>query len=119
VAAGLAGLMSSGSGAGSQGPPTAKETGSYTNTHESGKTYSGKGSRERSQVSGRRIEKTTGDKHTATEWAPASDDTEAFKHEARRIEQEGGPRDPNNHNKIESPGKNCSMEKRNDAGFPE
>ena len=33
-----------------------KESGSYTNTHESGKTYDGKGGRERSQQSGRRVE---------------------------------------------------------------
>jgi RHS repeat-associated protein len=37
-----------------------KETGSYTNTHESGKTYDGKGDRTRSQDSGKRIEKQTG-----------------------------------------------------------
>ncbi len=90
-----------------QGPKTAasKETGSYTNTHESGKTYSGKGSRERSQVSGRRVEKQTGDTHVATEWKRAPNSTQAFKDEAKRIQQHGGARGSQNYNKIESPGK--------------
>jgi RHS repeat-associated protein len=104
VAAGVRGLTQAmmSKGPGSSG---AKETGSYTNTHASGKTYSGKGSRERSQVSGRRVEKETGDQHVATEWNKAPSKTEAFKEEARRIEQMGGPRNPQNYNKIESPGK--------------
>jgi len=34
-----------------------EEVGSYTNLHESGRTYSGKGTRARSQASGRRIER--------------------------------------------------------------
>lgn len=76
-----------------------------TNTHASGKTYSGKGSRERSQVSGRRVEKETGDQHVATEWTKSQNKTDAFKDEARRIEQMGGPRNPQNYNKIESLGK--------------
>jgi hypothetical protein len=104
IAAGIRGLtqamMSNGPSSGS-----AKEAGSYTNTHVSGKTYSGKGSRERSQVSGRRVEKETGDQHVATEWTKSPNKPEAFKDEARRIEQMGGPRNPQNYNKIESPGK--------------
>lgn len=82
-----------------------KETGSYTNTHASGKTYSGKGSRERSQTSGERVEKQTGDKHTATDWTPSTNDREAFKDESRRIDAKGGPSSTSNHNQIESPGK--------------
>lgn len=82
-----------------------KETGSYTNFHESGKTYSGKGGRARSQVSARRIEKETGDKHTATEWRAASSDREAFKQESGRIDANGGPKSGSNYNKMESPGK--------------
>ncbi|MDC3955821.1 hypothetical protein [Polyangium jinanense] len=81
------------------------ETGSYTNTHASGKTYDGKGSRERSQVSGRRIERKTGDQHVATDWRPAPNGEEAFKEEARRLQEHGGPARPDNYNKIESPGK--------------
>lgn len=85
--------------------PKTAEQGSYTNTHASGKTYSGKGSRERSQRSGRRVEKETGDTHTATEWSRANDSNSAFKDEARRIEQHGGAKGPENYNRIESPGK--------------
>jgi hypothetical protein len=82
-----------------------KETGSYTNTHESGKTYSGKGDRARSQASGKRVEQQTGDKHTATDWTASPNGREAFKDESRRIDANGGANSSNNHNKIESPGK--------------
>jgi RHS repeat-associated protein len=85
---------------------TGKETGSYTNIHESGKTYSGKGDRARSQASGQRIEKETGDKHTATEWKSSNNEREAFKEESRRIDESGGPKSPSNYNQRESPGKN-------------
>lgn len=81
-----------------------KETGSYTNTHESGKIYSGMGSRKRSQESGRRVEKETKDKHIATDWDKSPDRRSAFKDESRRIDQAGGVRSQNNYNKIESPG---------------
>lgn len=82
----------------------AKETGSYTNIHESGREYHGKGSRARSQVSGRRVEAETGDKHVATDWKASSSDQQAFVDEAKRIEQGGGVKSPNNYNKINSPG---------------
>ncbi|WP_197433949.1 hypothetical protein [Agrobacterium vitis] len=81
-----------------------KETGSYKNTHESGKTYNGMGGRQRSQISGSRVEKETGDKHIATEWSESSDRRSAFKDESRRIDQAGGVKSPDNYNKIESPG---------------
>jgi hypothetical protein len=83
----------------------AKETGSYTNLHESGRTYSGKGDRERSQISGRRVEKETGDRHIATDWTPSADSRTAFKDESRRIDANGGVKSDTNYNKIESPGK--------------
>lgn len=96
--------------------PTSKsrETGSYTNTHESGKTYSGKGSRERSQESGRRVEKETGDKHTATDWTKSPDSRGAFKDESQRMDQTGGPKSTDNYNKIESPG---SKYRSQDEGY--
>jgi RHS repeat-associated protein len=83
-----------------------RESGSYTNTHGSGKTYSGKGGRARSQNSGKNIEKKTGDKHTTTDWEPSANDREAFKNESRRLDANGGAKSPSNYNKIESPGKN-------------
>ena len=82
-----------------------KETGSYTNTHESGKKYHGKGDRARSQQSGKDKEKESGDRHVATDWTPSSDDREAFKDEARRIQEDRGVSNPDNFNKINSPGK--------------
>jgi hypothetical protein len=81
------------------------DTGSYTNTHESGKTYDGKGGKQRSQDSGKRVEKETGDKHVATDWTPAKNSREAYKDESRRLDSHGGPNSPNNYNKRESPGK--------------
>ncbi len=90
---------------GAEGPSKPKESGSYTNTHESGKTYDGKGSRERSQESGRRVEGETGDKHTATDWTPAKDSREGFQQESKRLDSNGGSKSDANYNKIESPGK--------------
>jgi RHS repeat-associated protein len=87
-----------------------KESGSYTNTHESGKTYDGKGGRERSQESGKRVEAETGDKHVATDHTSAPNNREAFKDESRRLDSNGGAKSPDNHNKIESPGKKYRKE---------
>ena len=92
-------------GTGNSAAAPTKQTGSYTNTHESGKTYDGKGGKERSQESGRRVEKETGDRHTATDWTPASTPKDALKQESVRLDSHGGPKSPDNHNKIESPGK--------------
>ena len=90
--------------------PAKREVGSYTNTHESGKTYDGKGDRERSQESGRRIEKETGDRHIATEFTPAESPREAFKQESQRLDSHGGPKSDSNHNKIDSPGKKMRIQ---------
>ena len=79
--------------------------GSYTNTHASGKTYSGKGDQARSQASGKRVEKATGDKHVATDHTSSSSDRESFKDESRRIDANGGVGSSRNHNQAESPGK--------------
>jgi RHS repeat-associated protein len=92
------------------GEAARKETGSYTNTHESGKTYDGKGSRERSQESGRRVEAETGDKHTSTDWTPAQSSRDAFKQEAKRLDSNGSSKSDSNYNKIESPGKKMLQE---------
>ncbi len=81
-----------------------REPGSYTTMHESGKVYEGKGPRVRSELSGRRIEKETGDKHVATHWEQAESDREAFKQESRKLENSGGAKSDKTHNKIDSPG---------------
>ncbi|MBK6519284.1 MAG: hypothetical protein IPG04_35390 [Polyangiaceae bacterium] len=93
----------------------ARQTGSYTNLHKSGKKYHGKGPRSRSQKSGRRVERETGDPHIGTEWSPASSEREAFKQESRRIDQDGGWDSPLNYNRKESPGKRL---RRDDGEFP-
>ena len=82
-----------------------KQTGSYTNTHASGKTYVDKGSRQRSQKSGRREARRNDDPHVATDWTPADNNREAFKQESRRLDAEGGPSSSSNYNRIEQPGK--------------
>jgi RHS repeat-associated protein len=83
----------------------AKETGSYTNTHASGTTYHGKGSRARSQASGRREAKISNDQHVATDWQSATSKREAFKQESLRLDGDGGPSSVSNYNRIEQPGK--------------
>jgi RHS repeat-associated protein len=88
----------------------AKEEGSYTNTHESGKTYSGKGSRQRSQQSGRRQARENDDPHVATDWTPTETTRDAFKEESCRIDANGGVDSPSNYNKVESPGKRFRIE---------
>ena len=40
-----------------------------------------------------------------TDWEPAANDREAFKAEARRMAEDGGPNPAKNYNKINSPGK--------------
>jgi hypothetical protein len=86
------------------------ETGSYTNTHASGKTYSGKGSRRRSQTSGRRKARTYNDEHVATDWTPAPNYREAYKAESRRIDANGGKSSTSNYNIKESPGRKYRQE---------
>ena len=86
-----------------------KQTGSYTNIHQSGKVYHGKGDRARSQESGQEKADKYNDPHIATEWKPASNDRAAFKDEARRLrgDNNGGPnghRNGNNYNQRASPG---------------
>jgi hypothetical protein len=80
-------------------------TGSYTNTHASGKTYDGKGDPSRADASAKRIEKQTGDPAVKTETRTASSDRESFKQESRSLDGNGGAGSDSNYNKIESPGK--------------
>jgi|GEM_PF-1868657 len=85
-------------------------TGSYTNTHESGMTYSGKGGQARSQISGQRIAAEHGDPHIATDWTEAPNTREAFKQESRRIDANGGIESPSNYNEIQSPGRRMRVD---------
>lgn len=80
-------------------------TGSYTNTHESGIKYFGKGDEQRAKVSGEIKAKEHNDPLAKTETESAPNDRESFKQEAKNLATDGGPESPTNYNKIESPGK--------------
>lgn len=86
-----------------------KQTGSYTITFESGKKYHGKGNENRMKQSAREKEKKYGDRPASMEWTPAENDRQAFIGEYKRLKADGGPSNPNNYNKIESPGKKMSQ----------
>lgn len=86
------------------------ESGSYTNTHESGKKYHGKGKRKRSQKSGRRQARKHKDAHVSTDYTDAESDREGFKDESRRIDDDGGVDSDSNYNDRESPGKKYRKE---------
>lgn len=83
---------------------TSEQVGSYTNTHESGKTYHGKGPQSRADQSAKEKEQTYNDPLASQDWTPAANDKEAFKQEAERIRKNGGVTNPNNYNKRNSPG---------------
>jgi len=85
-------------------------TGSYTNTHASGKTYDGKGDPSRAAQSGRRIEKKHDDPLVNSDSRTASSDRESFKQESRSLDRNGGPGSDQNYNQIESPGKRMRRE---------
>ena len=85
------------------------EYGTYTNTHESGKTYSGMGGKERSQKSAEAKAKQYNDPHTATDWTPAETKSQQRFDEALRIHEGGGKSSKSNYNKIET-GKNVDRD---------
>jgi len=81
-----------------------KQEGSYTNTHESGKKYHGKGDETRAQKSATEKAKANNDPVKKTDWKPSANSRQAYKDESRRLQQDGGHRNPNNYNKRDSPG---------------
>jgi len=84
---------------------TKAQTGSYTNTHESGKKYHGKGSEERAAKSAKRVGDENDDPVVHTDWTPAGNDRQAFKDEDSRMNtDERGHNSKNNYNKRASPG---------------
>ena len=93
-----------------KGGKTEKETGSYTNTHKSGKKYHGKGDKERAAKSGKAKAKEHDDPLESTEWTKAENDREAFKQESERLDKDAegdkkGHESDKNYNKRDSPGK--------------
>jgi len=85
-------------------------TGSYTNTHASGKTYDGKGDPKRAATSGRGVAKKKGDPLVKTETRTASSNRESFKQESESLDRNGGAGSDRNYNQIESPGKKYRRE---------
>lgn len=81
-----------------------KKTGSYTIEFQSGKKYHGKGSETRMNQSAKQIEKQYGDTPVKMDYSLAPNQQQAFKDEANRIRNDGGVKNPNNYNKINSPG---------------
>jgi hypothetical protein len=77
--------------------------GAYTNTHTSGKTYTGKGPIERMNESAARIAKQYNDPIMHQDWTPAANWEDAFVQEALRLRAHGGP-GGNTYNIINSPG---------------
>lgn len=78
-----------------------KEVGSYTNTHESGKKYHGKGDEARMNQSAKDKAKKYNDPVVNKDFTPAKNDREAFKQESRRLEKDKvgntpGHKNPNN-----------------------
>jgi RHS repeat-associated protein len=88
------------------------QTGSYTNTHKTGKKYHGKGPLERATQSGKRIANLHDDPVVSTDWSPAKDDKQAFIDEDDRMNtDEGGHKSDGNYNERASPG----AKKRNEG----
>jgi RHS repeat-associated protein len=83
-----------------------QQTGSYTNTHTTGKTYSGKGPEKRANESAKRVSKENNDPVKKVDWKPSKNSREAFKAEDKRIRKNGGAgNSKRNYNKVNSPGK--------------
>ena len=85
-------------------PKPKDESGSYTNTHESGTTYDGKGTLERAKQSAREKEKKYNDPVTDIDHTPATTHRDGFKDESRRMDKTRKAGTPS-YNKRESPGK--------------
>ncbi|BFO67001.1 hypothetical protein KCF3NO3_29840 [Chryseobacterium sp. KCF3-3] len=88
-----------------------KKTGSYTNTHQSGKKYHGKGDEKRAAKSGKEKAEKNDDPLEKTDWTEAKNDREAFKQESERMETDAdkkkgtpGHKSDNNYNQRRSPG---------------
>jgi len=89
-------------------------TGSYTNTHESGKKYHGKGSEERAKQSGKRVGDKNDDPVAHTDWTPSANDRQAFKDEDDRMKtDEGGHKSDDNYNERASPGEKYKEQDQN------
>lgn len=84
-------------------------TGHYTNTHQSGLKYHGKGNQARMNQSATEKAQANNDPVVGQKHTETSTNREAFKGEAKAIEADGGPGN-GNYNKINSPGKKYLQE---------
>jgi DNA-binding protein H-NS len=85
-----------------------KPSGSYTNKHESGKTYSGKGDKPRMNQSAKDIAKKYNDPLKSQDFTPAKSTKDGYIQEHNRIQTNGGVKSNKNYNQRESPGKKLS-----------
>lgn len=83
---------------------SSKESGSYTNTHESGKKYHGKGDESRMNKSAKSVAEKNNDPVASQDHTTAKNSREGFKQESARLKNDGGHKNPNNYNKRDSPG---------------
>lgn len=91
------------------------ECGSYTITFRSGKKYHGKGPRKRSRASARREAAANSDSFDPSDidWVESANNRQSFIDEARRIRADGGIANPDNYNRISSPGERILREIEN------
>jgi hypothetical protein len=90
-----------------------EQTGNYTNTHASGKTYSGVGNEKRMNQSAKRIATNHQDPVVKQEWTPAANKKEAYLKEHEAIERNGrAGNKAKNYNERNSPGKKLSEQNK-------
>jgi hypothetical protein len=84
---------------------TPAPNGSYTIEFSSGMTYAGKGGTTRARKSARRHSNANNDPVVSIDHTPATTNTDAFRQEAARLADIGGPGSTGNYNQIHSPGR--------------
>jgi hypothetical protein len=84
---------------------TPANNGAYTIRFKSGKVYVGKGGTTRARRSARQRSRENNDPVESITHSPASNDGEAFRMEARKLRNAGGPGSNRNYNEINSPGR--------------
>lgn len=92
-----------------------KGPGSYTITFASGKKYHGKGPFERAKKSAIREGTNNLDLPMIIDWTPSVNDREVFKDEYSRLSEDESYKNPNNYNRMQSPGRKKYIE---DYGRP-
>jgi len=79
--------------------------GSYTCTFASGKKYHGKGDAKRAERSAAEHARDYNDPVKKVQWKGEKNNHDSFVAEAKRIKADGGVKNPQNYNMINSPGK--------------